>query len=59
VTEQHHPEPAHRSTAPGVDEELDRAWAKFSQARASLAEVMSDDELGAFGFNVEALDKRL
>lgn len=40
-------------------EELDRAWVKFSQARASLAEVMSDDELRAFGFNVEALDERL
>ena len=39
--------------------ELERAWAKFSQARASLAEVMSDDELRAFGFNVEALDERL
>ncbi len=38
--------------------ELDRAWAKFSQARASVAEVMSDDELRAFGFNVEALDER-
>jgi len=57
--QQHHPQPAHRSTAPGVDaEELDRAWAKFSKARASLAEVMSDDELRAFGFNVEALDER-
>lgn len=39
-------------------EELDRAWAEFSRARASLAEVMSDDELRAFGFNVEVLDER-
>lgn len=78
MTEQHHPQPAHRSTGLGVDAEglsteglstaddldierevLDQSWAKFSQARASLAEVMSDDELRAFGFNVEALDERL
>jgi len=71
MTEQHRPQPAHRSTALGVDadglstedldterEQLDRAWAEFSQVRASVAEVMSDDELRAFGFNVEALDER-
>ncbi len=37
---------------------LDRAWAEFSQARASVAEVMSDDELRAFGINVDVLDER-
>jgi len=75
MTEQHHPQPAHRSTGPGVDEglsteglstadlvtereALDRAWVEFSQVRASVAEVMSDDELRGFGINVEALDER-
>ena len=39
-------------------EALDRAWVDFSQVRASVAEVMSDDELRGFGINVEALDER-
>lgn len=38
--------------------ELDRAWAEFSGVRASVGEVMSDDELRDFGINVEALDER-
>lgn len=38
--------------------ELDRAWAEFSRVRASVGEVMSDDELRAFGINIEALDER-
>jgi len=71
MTEQHHPQPTQRSTAEvdAVDglsaedlkierEKLDRAWAEFSRVRASVAEVMSDDELRAFGINVEALDGR-
>lgn len=39
-------------------EELNRAWAEFSRVRASVAEVMSDDELRDLGINVEALDDR-
>lgn len=70
MTDQH-PQPAQRSTAPGLSteglstedldlerDELDRAWVDFSRVRAGVAEVMSDDELRAFGINVEALDER-
>lgn len=66
-----HPQPAPRSVTPDLDpegtstedldterDELSRAWAEFSRVRASVAEVMSDDELRAFGINVEALDER-
>lgn len=67
MTEQHDPQADQRPTAPGLSVEdleterevLDRSWAEFSQARAGLAEVMSDDELRAFGINVEVLDERL
>jgi len=60
MTEQHPPQPVQRSNAQGLssDEELDQRRAEFSQARASLAEVMSDDELRAFGINVDVLDER-
>ena len=66
MTEQHDPQADQRPTAQGLSvddleterEELDRSWAEFSQARASVGEVMSDDELRAFGINVEALDER-
>jgi hypothetical protein len=64
MTEQHHPQP-HRFAGLSVDaeglstdEELGQRWAEFRQARASLAEVMSDDELRAFGINVDVLDER-
>ena len=66
-----HPQPAPRSVAPDLNSEatgtkdldieraeLDRAWDEFSRVRASVAEVMSDDELRAFGIDVEALDER-
>ena len=66
MTEQHDPQPAQAAGArglssPGVsaDAELDQRWAEFSRARAGLAEVMSDDELRAFGINVDVLDERL
>ena len=64
MTEQHHSQP-HRFTglsvhAEGIstDEELGQRWAEFSRARASLAEVTSDDELRDFGINVDVLDER-
>ena len=47
---------AHDTSA--SDKDLDQRWTEFSQARASLAEVMSDDELRALGVNVEVLDER-
>jgi len=64
MTEQHHPQPVQGSTARArtsglsANEELDQRWVEFSQARASLGEVMSDDELRAFGINVHVLDER-
>lgn len=60
---QQHPQPIDTSLR-GLDideaseKELDRLWAEFSKARASLAEVMSDDELRSLGFNLEVLDQR-
>lgn len=70
MTDQH-PQPAQLSTARGLGtenlsaqdldterDELDRAWAEFSRVRAGVAAVMSDDEMRAFGINVEALDER-
>lgn len=37
---------------------LEDSWAAFQKARRSLFEVMSDDELREFGFNLEELDRR-
>lgn len=34
------------------------AWAQFQRARASLAEVMDDDELRDLGFDLDVLDDR-
>ncbi len=36
----------------------DDRWAAFQEARRDLAEVMSDDELAEFGFNVQELDRK-
>lgn len=65
MTEQHDPQPAQAASAQGLstpglgtDAELGQRWAELSQARASLAEVMSDDELRAFGINLDVLDER-
>jgi len=60
TAEQHPSQPVQQSTAGGLsaDEDLGQRWAEFSRARASLAEVMSDDELRAFGINVDVLDER-
>jgi len=60
MAEQHPSQPVQQSTAGGlsIDEELGQRWAEFSQARANLAEVMSDEELRAFGINVDVLDER-
>lgn len=45
-----------------VDAELqrrvDERWEAFLEARRSLAEVMSDEELYEFGFNLEELDRK-
>ncbi len=37
---------------------VDNRWAAFRKARRDLAEVMSDDELAEFGFNVQELDRK-
>lgn len=34
------------------------AWAQFRRARASLAEVIDDDELRDLGFDLDVLDDR-
>ena len=36
----------------------DEAWAEFRRTRASLAEVMDDDELRDLGFELDVLDSR-
>lgn len=34
------------------------SWVQFQQARASLAEVMDEDELRDLGFDLDVLDDR-
>ena len=40
-----------------MQQRLDESWAALQEARRSLSEVMSDDELRELGINVEVLDE--
>lgn len=38
--------------------DLDQSWDEFLETRDWVREVVSDDDLRAFGFNLEVLDRK-
>lgn len=54
ATSEQDPTPTDHRDSP----DFEASWATFLQSRQSLREVMNDDELRAFGINLDAYDRK-